>query len=258
MLGGLAILTGAIIGAANLVATQRLQWRGQVTERFSKAIEQLGQPDASLDVRVGAVYALEQIAHDSRELHWPIMEVLTAYLRVHAPYPPRFSTQDAANSARPTDTNSPWPPPPADVQAIATVVGRRRTKHDPPEQRLDLAHVDLRGVRWTNAELNGVNLRGARLDGANLREAKLIGADLRVAGLFGTNLRAARLEGAKLRGAHLEWANVALVDMTKVEDLSSGQLTATRNVDFSRLAPALRREIDERTRMHTPARTRSR
>ncbi len=57
---------GAAVGAANLVATQRVQWRAQVTERFSKAIEQLGQrEDAKLDVRIDAAYALEQIARQS-------------------------------------------------------------------------------------------------------------------------------------------------------------------------------------------------
>ena len=42
MLGGLAVLAGAAVGAVNLAATQRMLWRAQVTERFSKAIEQLG------------------------------------------------------------------------------------------------------------------------------------------------------------------------------------------------------------------------
>ena len=57
-----------------------------MTDRFNKAIDQLGQqgPD-KLDVRIGAVYALEQIARDWAELHWPVMEVLTAYLRQHSP-----------------------------------------------------------------------------------------------------------------------------------------------------------------------------
>ncbi len=87
-LGGLVLIVGAIVGVLNLRQTSRileLQRRGHVTERFSRAIEQLGQstPD-KVDVRIGAIYALEQIARDSAELHWPIMEVLAAYLREHA------------------------------------------------------------------------------------------------------------------------------------------------------------------------------
>jgi hypothetical protein len=37
--------------------------QGQITERYSKAIEQLGAD--KLDVRLGAIYALERIATDS-------------------------------------------------------------------------------------------------------------------------------------------------------------------------------------------------
>ncbi len=74
-LGGLALLGTLYFSARTL----RLNRRGQLTERFSKAIEQLGS--GSLAVRLGGIYALEQIAVDSEELHWPVMEVLTAFLR---------------------------------------------------------------------------------------------------------------------------------------------------------------------------------
>jgi hypothetical protein len=77
-LGGIALLGTLYFSAQTL----QLNRRGQVTERFTKAIDQLGQlgPER-LSVRLGGIYALEQIASDSRDLHWPIMEVLTAYLR---------------------------------------------------------------------------------------------------------------------------------------------------------------------------------
>jgi DDE superfamily endonuclease len=37
--------------------------------------------DPDLAIRLGGIYALEQISRDSAELHWPAMEVLTAFLR---------------------------------------------------------------------------------------------------------------------------------------------------------------------------------
>src|SRR5215218_3453534 len=61
----------------------QLTRQGQITERFTRAIDQLG--NASLDVRLGGIYALERIARESEEDYWPIMEVLTAYVRQHAP-----------------------------------------------------------------------------------------------------------------------------------------------------------------------------
>ena len=58
----------------------------KITERFSKAIELLGNKE-SLDVRIGAIYALERIARDSQPDHWTVMEVLTAFIREHAKEP---------------------------------------------------------------------------------------------------------------------------------------------------------------------------
>lgn len=182
-LGGLTVLAGAVVAALNLRETSRqnravleLQRRGQTTERFTKAIEQLGQQGPEkLDVRIGAVYALEQIARDSAELHWPIMEVLTAYLREHATVRARAAT--VADDRRPKL--------PADHQAIATVIGRRRREQDPEGERLDLGGTDLAGVRWSKAHLDGAWLSGAHLQGALLPGAHLERADLEWAHLDG-------------------------------------------------------------------------
>lgn len=93
----LAVLAGAI-AAAGAVYTGRtyalnkreaartfeLNRRGQRTDRFTRAVDQLGE-DGKLDVRLGGIYALEQLAKESAEDHGPIMEVLCAYVRGHAP-----------------------------------------------------------------------------------------------------------------------------------------------------------------------------
>jgi hypothetical protein len=100
---------------ANIKISQenvRLAQEGQITERFMRAIDQLGALDQQgrkrLELRLGGVYALERIAHDSEKDHWPIMEVLTAYVRENASYE---STREPRQ-------------PPADIQAILTVIGR--------------------------------------------------------------------------------------------------------------------------------------
>jgi hypothetical protein len=175
ILGGLAVAGGAIVAALNFRETSRqnravleLQRRGQVTERFTRAIDQLGQrSDDKLDVRIGAVYALEQIARDSADLHWPIMEVLTAYLREHAPVPTPPEADDALVRR-----------PAADHHAVTTVLGRRVAAQD--RGALDLHVTDLHG-----ADLRGANLRESVLMGSNLRGASLYGADLRSALLIG-------------------------------------------------------------------------
>jgi len=60
----------------------RLSRQGQITDRFTSAIDQLG--NKSLDIRLGRIYALERIAKESGEDYWPILEILAAYVREHA------------------------------------------------------------------------------------------------------------------------------------------------------------------------------
>jgi len=93
-----------------------LSEQGQLTDRFSKAVEQLGTKD-SLEVRLGGIYALERIARDSARDQPTIMEVLSAYIREHAP---RQMCTSAASST----------PPTTDVQAILTVIARRDENRD--------------------------------------------------------------------------------------------------------------------------------
>jgi hypothetical protein len=59
--------------------TYALAREGQITERFTRAVEQLG--DEKLDIRLGGIYALERIARDSETHYEPVMEVLMAFLR---------------------------------------------------------------------------------------------------------------------------------------------------------------------------------
>jgi uncharacterized protein YjbI with pentapeptide repeats len=211
-----------------------------MTERFTRAIEQLGQGGLDkLEVRIGAVYALEEIARDSAELHWPVVEVLTAHLRVYAPVRPAIEVATEApaggglltaylrqrarvrpaRGARAGRGDPPEAPPivpvdrtAADLQAIATVIGRRRQSEDPSDKRIDLHEVDLRHVRWAQAHLeraylSGAHLEGADLSGANLEGALLVGTHLQ-AYLRETHLEGAYLVGAQLRGAYLVEAHL--------------------------------------------------
>jgi hypothetical protein len=80
----LLVVIGAVGGLAYTARSYGLSRAGQITDRYSKAIEQLGA--ASLDVRMGGIYALEQLATDSdrkRDMD-TIVEVLSAFVRVHS------------------------------------------------------------------------------------------------------------------------------------------------------------------------------
>lgn len=193
---GLALLTGAYFtgrtyfsNRENTMRQFELDRQGQVTERFTKAIDQLGSK--TLDVRLGGIYALERIAQESERDHWPIVEVLTAFVRERAPW----TESDGEERGQ---LDSEMRKPNTDVQAVLTVLGRRTRSSESDDQRLDLVGTDLRGA----------NLRGSHLERANLSETHLEGADLDEAHLDGAIFGGAHLVGAQLGGAHLKSASL--------------------------------------------------
>jgi hypothetical protein len=88
LFGGLLVLIGSYTTLRRMAMAERqvvIAGEAQITERFTRAIDQLGSEQ--LEVKLGGIYALERIARASERDHWPIMEVLTAYVRQHAPAP---------------------------------------------------------------------------------------------------------------------------------------------------------------------------
>jgi uncharacterized protein YjbI with pentapeptide repeats len=234
ILGGAALLSGVYFTWRTLQVNRE----GQITERFTRAIDQLGEADDKgaprLEIRLGGIYALERIAGDSPERDYStVMEVLTAYVRQNAPLPQsktmkpstlpitdlinqallnvreRLSekTMKSSTPSEEQDAEATSPVPRTDIQAILTVLGRtkQRVKNQVPEE-LDLRQTDLQGTHLLGnlqeADLRGTNLQGANLQGAKPRGAKLQSADLQEA-----NLQEARLK-ARLRGADLQQANL--------------------------------------------------
>ncbi|MGL5115146.1 MAG: hypothetical protein ACRC7C_07460, partial [Beijerinckiaceae bacterium] len=59
-----------------------LSRRDHVAELFNKAVEQL--INERLEVRLGAIFTLRQIANDFPDLAGPTFQLLNAYLRQHA------------------------------------------------------------------------------------------------------------------------------------------------------------------------------
>jgi hypothetical protein len=57
ILGGIAVGIGIYFAWGNLITARE----GQITERFTRAIDQLGNP--SIEIRLGGIYALERISH---------------------------------------------------------------------------------------------------------------------------------------------------------------------------------------------------
>jgi hypothetical protein len=213
VLGGLVLLAGGFATWRNLKLAQeslRVSQDGQITDRFSKAIEQLGAVDASgkmkLEVRLGGIYALERIANQSQRDHWPIMEVLSAYVRQNASPVVLESKYENQNSF-PTGSIA------EDIQAILTVLGRRDRKYREENQELNLfsAHLPsayLPQANFSRANLMSTSLHGAYLGDADLSEAKFRRANLGEAFIYRANLRGADLFEADLSDARLHGADL--------------------------------------------------
>jgi hypothetical protein len=93
--------------------------QGQITERYTRAIDQVGHNQ--LDVRIGGIYALERIARDSSADRATVGEVLTAFVRTLAPWPPSLPGQYRATV--PIDRVPELQARAPDVQAALTVLG---------------------------------------------------------------------------------------------------------------------------------------
>jgi hypothetical protein len=201
--GGLAVLIGAFFTYRQVQTSRRqleIAQHGQVTERFTRAIDQLGHEN--LDVRLGGIYALERIANDSAQDRTTVTEVLTAFIRGHAPWPPSRPGQYAKDA--PILEMPYMRYRAADVQAALTVLGRQpsMTATQPP----NLSDTDLRRADLSNAELQGARLLGAQLQGANLRAAQLQRVNLFHAQLQGarSNAKTVWPEGFDWKAAGVE------------------------------------------------------
>jgi uncharacterized protein YjbI with pentapeptide repeats len=198
--------------------TLELTEQGQVTDRYTKAIEQLGS--VKVDVRVGGIYALERIARDSAPDHPTVMEVLATFIREHSREPWPQTPSDVDGPVVPERLTAP------DVQAAVTVIARRDAGRD--RRHVNLAGADLTFADLSGAPLNGANLKGAMLMWADIRNADLSGADLSAAHIDGADLRGGDLDGANLFGVSAKSTRFGGIDLSGADlsgaDLSGAQL----------------------------------
>jgi hypothetical protein len=248
IVGGIFLLSGFYMS----FKTFHLSREGHITDRFTKAIEQLGKMDGAkpnFEVRLGAIYALERIALDSPRDHWTMVEILTAYVRQNAPVGlDRHCTE--------SDT------PRIDIQAILTVLGRRETDTE-REQFSRSVYLSLMPSFLCGANLNNANLKGADLEKVVLKGASFWGADLRGAALIKANLqdadlRAAKLEGAFFREAMLEGADLEGANLCDAHDLTIEQIQSAKHWHLAHFSSDLQAKLGLcLERADNPARERS-
>ncbi|MBQ1158723.1 pentapeptide repeat-containing protein [Streptomyces sp. A73] len=270
VIGGLVVLIGAYATWRQLRVSQeglRLTQEGYITDRFSRAVDQLGSD--TLDVRIGGFHALWRIAEHSPRDREAVISIQAAYLRSHLPWPPGGPEAPAAdtpiNDIAPLETRVP------DAQVALTGLGSlcqyreqswvnlsrtdlRRADGDGlvlPEVNLDGACMEAAGLYHadlTQASLTSVNLRHGDLQTAILRRARCVSADLRGARLVETDLRDADLSEADVREANLRKADAKGAAFRgadlRLADLRGTDLS-TADLDRARLTGAL---VSDRTR----------
>lgn len=193
VIGGVVFTVQSLWYTAQTLETSRqaqiVTEQGQITDRYTKAVEQLGS--SKLDVRLGGIYALERLAQDSPRDHQTIYDVLAAFVREHDPAP---------------SVNKLPEKPATDIQAALSVIARRTHSRD--TGNINLAEVRVPGAALPQARLANATMYNAELTNANLAEADLAGADLHDANLTNANLYNANLTRADLMEANLTRARL--------------------------------------------------
>jgi hypothetical protein len=119
---------------------QRLTRDGQVTDRYTAAVANLG--DCAEEVRIGGLYVLQRIAQDSPRDAPTVVEVISAHIRDHPSRP-----VSATEAGAPTN----------DVIAALSILTRPLAA----SPAVDLHGAILNGAYLSGADLTGSSLRGA-------------------------------------------------------------------------------------------------
>ena len=243
----LLTLGAGVFAAGALVYTVRnftLSRDGQVADRYTRAIEQLGSD--KLDVRIGGIYALERIAHDSPKDHPTVMEVLATFIHEHPrEHSPLLEARRKASSGPSTRdamqlfvfirdyAHEHSPPADSGVlfsdrrfqwallkrilsnrpfrRALRRTYGRGPRLSTPPDVQAALTVIGRRNSardRWALRQLTGADLTGADLQGADLANMLLVGTNLIGALLNNAKLVRTVFTSANLSGASFNDANL--------------------------------------------------
>ena len=144
---GLLVAVGAVGTLWFTSRTYLLNRQGQVTDRYTRAVEQLSHEDPA--VRIGGVYALGRVAGESQVDRAAIIDVLGAFIRDQSKVPRRRVEE-----------------PDDDVRAALRVAAEVLLRG--PALRIDLRDVDLHNCDLSTFPMSQACTAGARLDGTGL------------------------------------------------------------------------------------------
>lgn len=219
----------------------------QFNERYARAVELLGSSERT--PRLGAIYALQQLAKDSQESHLaPVISTLTTFVRGwkrdpliqlrppvtdSAPLSDKERSQQREIRLKKYKEDMKWrfrnerPPAgyegmhcdlheetPSDVRAAIVVIGSLTAG-------IENIEIDFRRTNLTNVDFSTVDLSRVRFDGSDVAGADFTGATLRNASFrdaaaCGTNFFRCNLTDTDLTSASLEFANFRRANLERV------------------------------------------
>ncbi|MEO0913866.1 MAG: pentapeptide repeat-containing protein, partial [Pseudomonadota bacterium] len=256
-------ILAAVVGAPFVVWRSWLAGRqvqinreGHYTDLFTKAVEQLGATKAkyedverrdpegrlftqreqtterNMEVRLGAIYALERVMKDSTKDAGPIVETLSSYIKENCEDPVILDALECPKLVSETSSED-------FVRAWKIFIGQRLPQRAPGNRadlRAALAVLCRRNDHPSRVEFEGSD-PGIMLDGVNFQGTDLIGSrfdnvELRNASFDGAFLSRARLRNADLFessfcGAILEETDFDRADLTNARFLGSDLYSAT-------------------------------
>ena len=268
---GIVALFGGYLAIRRTEANEReatTAEQGLITDRINKATEGLGKSNQEngpvIEVRLGALYALERIAQDSLRDHIQIMEIICAYIRTNSPLSKETDEQENLNKDIKTDTakktnkatkidasieNDEDEDDEAkklreDIQAALTIIGRRENWSDSKKRleaekergyQIDLSYCDLRYARIYRANLSRTNIEGANLSHAQIMYTDLSHVRANKTTMIHVNLDGSDLSDSLFYESNLRRAQLNNTDMSEAgfndTNLTHASISGARMVD---------------------------
>jgi uncharacterized protein YjbI with pentapeptide repeats len=245
IIGGVLVI-GSLIFTYNTLRLQqdtyRLQQEGQFTDRFTKAITQIG--DEKLEVRLGGLFALERVAKDSPKDHPAIMEVLSAYVREKSKAQKEKYTKEQIEQKKSDETieNSfSLVSPDTDIRIAINLINRRNFSNDPADFKFDFIEANFRHTLLNNAKFTETNFSLADLlytdfTSSNLSKCGFSFANLKFTNFSKANLTEAVFQFTKISGANFDNANLTKASFFNSEFKATNFLnTNLTNVSFKNI-----------------------
>lgn len=247
-LGALVSAPLALIRVWTTERQTRTSEQGHMTDRISKAVEQLGAEKMvknaegertvpNIEVRIGGLLSLERIAQDSTRYdkgrdHVRVMEILCAYVRENAPasgavdFPfPQGCKQETLEEKRKSTPGwlSNELTARVDIQTALSVIGRRTSNQIKIEKsyptrgeagyQLDLSRTNLRNANFEFLNFANANFFRSQMQGIFAKGAVFSGANFTYCELTGASAPRANFSNARLEIADLSHANMQESDL---------------------------------------------